>query len=136
MPLVVTYSTQVTAGRRSTIADVMLAPLAVGDYVLELTYEVNGEQERMTYSFRIDSVGSRASRWDLPGYDPPVVNVNLNGNMRRHPFPSRPAELHLHHSKPFERLGRPNLQRAVFSRVVGRERHRWWLRFAAFAGIG
>ena len=33
------------AGRRFGIADVTLAPLAVGKYVLELSYEVNGQKE-------------------------------------------------------------------------------------------
>ncbi len=49
LPLVVTVSTQETDGQTVTIADVTLAPLAIGEYVLELSYEVNGEQVRMPY---------------------------------------------------------------------------------------
>ena len=52
-PLVVTYSTAETNGQTIGIADVILAPLAVGDYVLELTFEVNGQKERAAYEFRI-----------------------------------------------------------------------------------
>ena len=46
MPLVVTYRPRETPTDRTFgIADVVLAPLAVGDYVLELTFEVNGQKE-------------------------------------------------------------------------------------------
>ena len=52
-PLVVTYSTQETNGQTIGIADVILAPLAVGEYVLELSFDVNGQKEVATYEFRI-----------------------------------------------------------------------------------
>jgi VWFA-related protein len=52
-PLVVAYSTQEVNGQSIGIADVTLAPLAVGNYVLELTFEVNGQQESASYEFRI-----------------------------------------------------------------------------------
>jgi hypothetical protein len=52
-PLVVTYSTAETNGQTIGIADVILAPLAVGNYVLELTFDVNGQKERAAYEFRI-----------------------------------------------------------------------------------
>ena len=53
LPLVVTVSTQETAGQMVTIGDVTLAPLAIGQYVLELTYEVNGVKASTSYSFRM-----------------------------------------------------------------------------------
>lgn len=53
LPLVVTVSTQKTAGQTVTTGDVTLAPLAIGEYVLELSYEVSGEQVRMPYIFRM-----------------------------------------------------------------------------------
>ncbi len=31
----------------------ILAPLAVAEYVLELSYDVNGQREEVTYNFRI-----------------------------------------------------------------------------------
>jgi VWFA-related protein len=52
-PLVVEYSTAETSGQTIGIADVILAPLAVGEYVLELSYDVNAQREATTYSFRI-----------------------------------------------------------------------------------
>ena len=52
-PLVVTYSTAETNGRTIGIADVILAPLAVGEYVLELSFDVNGQREVVNYNFRI-----------------------------------------------------------------------------------
>jgi hypothetical protein len=52
-PLVVTYSTAETNGQTIGIADVILAPLAVGEYVLELSYDVNGQREVVNYNFRI-----------------------------------------------------------------------------------
>jgi hypothetical protein len=53
LPLPVTYSTQQTDGRTVGIADVALAPLAVGEYALEVTYDVNGQSQRASYEFRI-----------------------------------------------------------------------------------
>ena len=53
LPLVVSVSTQETAGQLVTIGDVTLAPLAIGQYVLELAYELNGQMQNTTYSFRI-----------------------------------------------------------------------------------
>jgi hypothetical protein len=52
-PLVVTCKTEETTGQTIGIADVILAPLAVGEYVLELSYDVNGQREKATYNFRI-----------------------------------------------------------------------------------
>jgi VWFA-related protein len=53
LPLVVSYSTQQTNGQLFGIADVALAPLAVGEYVLELAIAKNGKTERVSYGFRI-----------------------------------------------------------------------------------
>lgn len=53
LPLIVTTSPQVTNGETVTIADVTLAPLAIGEYVLELAYDVNGQRLGTTYNFRI-----------------------------------------------------------------------------------
>jgi VWFA-related protein len=53
LPLLVGYTTTETNGQVTGIADVTLAPLAVGNYVLELTFEVNGQQEAASYEFRI-----------------------------------------------------------------------------------
>ena len=53
MPLIVDYSTQETSGRIFGIAEVVLAPLAVGQYQLELSYKVKGQRESLTYAFRI-----------------------------------------------------------------------------------
>jgi hypothetical protein len=53
LPLIVTVSTQETAGQIVTIGDVTLAPLAIGQYVLELTYEVSGVKASTSYDFRI-----------------------------------------------------------------------------------
>jgi len=52
-PLVVGYSSQETNGQTIGIAEVVLAPLAVGEYVLELLYDVNGQREKASYNFRI-----------------------------------------------------------------------------------
>ncbi len=52
-PLIVGYSTQETGGRLFGIAEVVLAPLAVGQYQLELSYEVMGQRESVSYAFRI-----------------------------------------------------------------------------------
>lgn len=51
LPLIVTTSTQEANGQTVTLADVSLAPLAIGEYVLELTYGPKGQ--RTTYTFRI-----------------------------------------------------------------------------------
>ena len=51
--LVVSYSTQETNGQVIGIADVTLAPLAVGNYVLELNFDVTGRKESAAYEFRI-----------------------------------------------------------------------------------
>lgn len=55
MPLVVTYSARVDAATRRTlgVAEVVLAPLAAGEYVLELSLRTPGEPEIITYGFRI-----------------------------------------------------------------------------------
>ena len=53
LPLTVTYSTQEMNGRTVGIADVILAPLAIGEYSLEVSYDVNGQKEIATYEFRI-----------------------------------------------------------------------------------
>ena len=53
MPLIVSYSTQQTSGRLFGIAEVVLAPLAVGQYQLELSYEIKGQRESVSYAFRI-----------------------------------------------------------------------------------
>jgi VWFA-related protein len=52
-PLVVTCKTEETNGQAIGIAEVILAPLAVGEYVLELSYDANGQREKTTYNFRI-----------------------------------------------------------------------------------
>ena len=52
-PLVVGYSSQETNGQTIGIAEVVLAPLAVGEYVLELLYDVNGQREKVSCNFRI-----------------------------------------------------------------------------------
>jgi hypothetical protein len=54
LPLVVTAShAQDSSGNAVAIADVTLAPLATGDYALELTFELNGKKESATYGFKI-----------------------------------------------------------------------------------
>ena len=53
MPLQVTYSTEVRDGRTIGLAEVALAPLAVGEYALEVSYDVNGQTQRTVYEFRI-----------------------------------------------------------------------------------
>jgi hypothetical protein len=53
MPLIVNYSTQRTSGRLFGIAEVALAPLAVGQYQLELSYEIHGRRESVSYAFGI-----------------------------------------------------------------------------------
>ena len=54
LPLIVTASSEPNAtGPAVGIADVVLAPLAVGSYVLELAFEVNGQKETASYNFSI-----------------------------------------------------------------------------------
>jgi VWFA-related protein len=53
MPLIVSYSTQQTGGRLFGVAEVALAPLAVGQYQLELSYEIKGYRESVSYAFSI-----------------------------------------------------------------------------------
>jgi VWFA-related protein len=55
MPLVATYSTRVDEARALTlaVAEVNLAPLAAGEYVLELTLAKDGKSEVITYGIRI-----------------------------------------------------------------------------------
>lgn len=55
MPLVVTYSTRVDEATQQAfgVAEVILAPLAAGEYVLELAIKKPGEPEIITYGFRI-----------------------------------------------------------------------------------
>ena len=55
MPLVATYSTRVDASTNVTfgVADIVLAPLAEGDYVFEATLTKGGKSEVVAYGFRI-----------------------------------------------------------------------------------
>ena len=55
MPLVVTYSTRTdeASKRQFGVADVTLAPLAAGEYVLELSLTKSGKTELVAYGFRI-----------------------------------------------------------------------------------
>ncbi|MGE0864022.1 MAG: VWA domain-containing protein [Vicinamibacterales bacterium] len=55
MPLVVTSSTRVdeASGLTFAVAEVALAPLAAGEYVLELAIKTSGEPAIVTYGFRI-----------------------------------------------------------------------------------
>ncbi len=55
MPLVATYSTRVDAATNVTfgVADIVLAPLAEGDYVFEATLTKGGRSEVVAYGFRI-----------------------------------------------------------------------------------
>jgi VWFA-related protein len=53
LPLVVTVTNALTAGNNVTLADVALAPLAVGSYTLEVAFEVNGEKAMTIYDFKI-----------------------------------------------------------------------------------
>ena len=52
-PLVVSYTSEQVNGQTIGIGEVILAPLAVGEYVLELSYDLNGRREVATYNFRI-----------------------------------------------------------------------------------
>ncbi len=55
MPLIVTYSTRADQSGTGTlgVAEVALAPLAAGEYVLELAIQKPGAPELVTYGFRI-----------------------------------------------------------------------------------
>ena len=53
MALVVNYSKEETGGRAFGIAEVVLAPLAVGQYALELAFDVDGQRQTVSYAFRI-----------------------------------------------------------------------------------
>lgn len=55
MPLIVTYSSRTDEATKQQfgVADLTLAPLAAGDYVLELSLTKNGKTEAITYGFRI-----------------------------------------------------------------------------------
>lgn len=55
MPLIVNFTTRTDEGSRQLfgVADLTLAPLAAGDYVLELTLTKNGKPELVSYGFRI-----------------------------------------------------------------------------------
>jgi hypothetical protein len=53
MPLVVNYSREETSGRVFGVAEVVLAPLAVGQYGLELSFDLNGQRQSVSYAFRI-----------------------------------------------------------------------------------
>ena len=55
MPLVATYATRVDPTTNVTfgVADIVLAPLAEGDYVLEVTLTKGGRSEVEAYGFRI-----------------------------------------------------------------------------------
>lgn len=55
MPLIVTYTTRVDEARNLTfgVAEVVLAPLAEGEYVVEVSLEKNGKTEVVSYGFRI-----------------------------------------------------------------------------------
>ncbi len=48
-----TTRTDAAASQSLSVADVTLAPLAEGDYVLEVTLAKNGASEVVTYGFRI-----------------------------------------------------------------------------------
>jgi VWFA-related protein len=54
MPIVVTTSTRADAtARQFAVADVVLAPLAAGEYVLELAVTRDGKTEAVPYGFRL-----------------------------------------------------------------------------------
>jgi VWFA-related protein len=55
LPLVVTYATRVDDATKQMlgVADVSLAPLAAGEYVLELSLTKGGKAEVVTYGFRL-----------------------------------------------------------------------------------
>lgn len=55
MPLIVTYSVRMDTARNIRIgtAEVQLAPLAAGEYVLQISLEKNGKTEEVGYGFRL-----------------------------------------------------------------------------------
>jgi hypothetical protein len=54
MPLVVSVSTRVAqGGQQLAVGDLVLAPLAAGEYVLELALTKDGKTEPVAYGFRI-----------------------------------------------------------------------------------
>ena len=53
MPLTVTASERLDGTTRWAVADVGLAPLAAGDYVLELSFAEGEKVEVVTYPFRV-----------------------------------------------------------------------------------
>jgi len=55
MPLIVSFSTRSDEATQQQfgVADLMLAPLAAGDYVLELSLTKDGKAEAVSYGFRI-----------------------------------------------------------------------------------
>jgi hypothetical protein len=55
LPLLVTCATRTDQPSSITVgvADVTLAPLAAGEYVLELTFTVSGKSEIVSYGFRL-----------------------------------------------------------------------------------
>lgn len=53
LQLIVTTSTEQTTSGTIAIADLSLAPLAVGEYKLELSFEAAGAKSSASYSFRI-----------------------------------------------------------------------------------
>lgn len=55
MPLIVSFSTRLDDATQQQfgVADLTLAPLAAGDYVLELSLTKNGKPETVSYGFRI-----------------------------------------------------------------------------------
>jgi hypothetical protein len=54
MPLVVTYTTRTNEkGQHLAVGEVVLAPLAAGEYVLELALTKDGKTEPVSYGFRI-----------------------------------------------------------------------------------
>ena len=53
LPLIVTCSTAENDGKTTGAAEVILAPLAVGDYQLSFSFDVNGETQSTVYAFRL-----------------------------------------------------------------------------------
>ncbi|MEP6782342.1 MAG: VWA domain-containing protein [Acidobacteriota bacterium] len=53
LPLIVTCSTAENNGKTIGAAEVILAPLAVGEYQLSFSFDVNGETQSTVYAFRL-----------------------------------------------------------------------------------
>jgi hypothetical protein len=53
LPLVVNYTTRTDARGTLAIGEVALAPLAAGEYVLELALTKDGKTEAVNYGFRL-----------------------------------------------------------------------------------